>query len=111
MTYLLANTALVLVAIIVSALAWRYSPRGHAIALTVAFAVLVIMTAIFDTIMIAVDFFAYSDEHILGILIGLAPIEDFAYPLAALLVVAAIWNFGEHRRARQDGEHASGRRA
>jgi hypothetical protein len=33
----------------------------------------------------------YDPTHICGLKIGLAPIEDFAYTLAAVLWVALLW--------------------
>jgi lycopene cyclase domain-containing protein len=55
-----------------------------------AFALLV-LTAAFDTVMIAAGLFTYADPLILGPRIGLAPIEDFAYPLAAVILLPALW--------------------
>src|SRR5690606_14002774 len=40
---------------------------------------------------IAAGLFHYSEEHLLGVMIGLAPIEDFAYPLAAALLLPSLW--------------------
>jgi lycopene cyclase domain-containing protein len=52
---------------------------------------LVALTAVFDTVMIAAGLFTYTDAHLLGPRIGLAPIEDFAYPLAAVILLPALW--------------------
>ena len=49
--------------------------------------------------MIAVGLFTYADEHIIGLRIGLAPLEDFAYTLAALILLPALWAF---LRSRHD---------
>lgn len=54
-------------------------------------AVVLLLTAIFDTLLIHIGIFAYRPEYILGIYIGKAPVEDFAYPLVAALVVPALW--------------------
>lgn len=53
-------------------------------------AVLFVLTAIFDNIMIAADLFTYPEEHISGIRVGLAPVEDFAYPLCVAFLLPAI---------------------
>lgn len=66
----------------------RFGARMRASA--VAALVLVILTAIFDNVMIAADLFTYPEHLISGIRIGLAPIEDFAYPIAAAFLVPAI---------------------
>ncbi|MDE0545680.1 lycopene cyclase domain-containing protein [Microbacterium sp. C7(2022)] len=52
---------------------------------------LVVLTAIFDNIMIAADLFTYPPEHLTGIRIGLAPIEDFSYSVCAAFLLPAIW--------------------
>jgi len=52
---------------------------------------LLILTAIFDNLMIAADLFAYPPEHLSGLRIGLAPIEDFSYPLCAAFLIPAVF--------------------
>jgi len=46
---------------------------------------------VFDNVMIGVGLYSYPDEHVSGLRIGLAPIEDFAYPLAAAFLVPAVY--------------------
>jgi small toxic polypeptide LdrA/B/C/D len=56
---------------------------------------------VFDNVMIASGLIAYSDAHVSGLRIGLAPVEDFAYPLAAVVLLPALWSLmggGEHDR-------------
>ncbi|WP_182354221.1 lycopene cyclase domain-containing protein [Flaviflexus huanghaiensis] len=45
--------------------------------------VLVVLTIIFDSVMILSDLFRYDDSHLLGIKLWHAPIEDLAWPVAA----------------------------
>ena len=71
------------------------SSRTPAILITAAG--LVVLTAVFDTIMIATGLFAYSDAHLSGPRVGLAPIEDFAYPIAGVLLLAGLWNLVARR--------------
>lgn len=52
--------------------------------------VLVFLTAIFDNIMIAAELFTYPEEHLSGVRIGLAPIEDFSYAVCAAFLVPAV---------------------
>jgi len=54
-------------------------------------AILICLTAIFDNVMIANGIFAYNPERILGIYLGRAPIEDFAYAVAAAIAVPWLW--------------------
>ncbi len=52
---------------------------------------LILLTAIFDNVMIAAGLFTYPTEHLSGIRIGVAPLEDFSYPLCAAFLVPAIF--------------------
>lgn len=106
MTYALLCAGFVAVALVVALVAWRRAPRGHAWALALSAAALVVLTAVFDNVMIATGLFGYADAQISGVRLGLAPIEDFAYPIAGVLLLPAIWNLLETsvrgRRARGD---------
>lgn len=57
----------------------------------IAAVILGILTAIFDNVMIAAGLFTYPADRISGIRVGLAPIEDFAYPLCAAFLLPALW--------------------
>lgn len=93
MTYLALNAVFIAVAVIVLAIAvmTRRLTRTSAPAIVAAVLVVFVMTTVFDNLMIAVGLFAYTPQHTSGILIGLAPIEDFGYPLAAALLLPALW--------------------
>lgn len=58
------------------------------------------MTAVFDSLIIATGVVDYNPAKILGLKIGLAPIEDFAYSLVAAILIPAIWHKLEAFRAR-----------
>lgn len=51
---------------------------------------LFILTAIFDNILTGLPIVTYVGEHIAGIYIGTSPIEDFAYALAAVILVPVL---------------------
>jgi len=57
----------------------------------IAAVILLALTAVFDNVMIAAGLFTYPAEHLSGLRIGLAPLEDFSYPLAAAFLVPAVW--------------------
>ncbi|OAN38875.1 lycopene cyclase domain-containing protein [Microbacterium sp. H83] len=101
--------AAAVIAILLSLLSRGHRPHAGAIALTAA--VLFLLTAVFDTVMIATGLFHYSAGHLLGIHVGLAPLEDFAYPLAGAVLLPALWAFvhGRRRRGlRTSGEEGEG---
>ncbi|GAA1966472.1 lycopene cyclase domain-containing protein [Agromyces allii] len=109
MTYLLICVPFLLVSALVAAVAWRRIAPGararRVVALAVGAGILLVLTAVFDTVMIAAGLFGYAEGTRLGATIGLAPIEDFAYPIAAVLLVPAVWTIATTRR-RAVGEPA-----
>ncbi|MCU1584250.1 MAG: lycopene cyclase [Microbacteriaceae bacterium] len=56
-----------------------------------ALGILLLATAIFDNVMIGVGLVDYDPSRISGVYVGLAPIEDFAYPLAAAVLLPSLW--------------------
>jgi lycopene cyclase domain-containing protein len=74
---------------------------------------LVALTVVFDTLMIAADLYVFDPDRILGVYVWGAPIEDFAYALAASALMPALWTWlGRRGRAaaddRQGGGHGGG---
>jgi lycopene cyclase domain-containing protein len=101
MTYLLLALGFLAIATTVAVLAYRAkTPPAGWRAITLAAVALLTLTAVFDNLMIASGLFTYSEVHISGIGIGLAPIEDFSYPLAAVILLPALWSLlgGRHDR-------------
>ncbi|WP_395244759.1 lycopene cyclase domain-containing protein [Agromyces sp. MMS24-K17] len=107
MTYLVLCLPFLVASVVVAAIAWRRAPRGHAVALAVAGGALVVLTVVFDTLMIAAGLFEYGAAQISGLRLGLAPVEDLAYPIAGLLLLSAVWNLLAPRDAPTDAPEAS----
>ncbi len=97
--------AAVLAAIALSVVSGRY--RAHLGAMAVTIVVLFVLTAVFDTVMIATGLFHYSGDHLLGVHIGLAPLEDFAYPLAGAVLLPTLWESLRARRRARAGVRAT----
>jgi lycopene cyclase domain-containing protein len=92
MTYLLVlSPFLAATATAVALSARRPRFRSRMAASAAAAGILILLTAVFDNVMIAVGLFTYPDELISGVRVGLAPIEDFAYPLCAAFLVPAVY--------------------
>lgn len=72
------------------------------------FLALFVLTAIFDNVMIGLDLFYYNPAQISGVRIGLAPLEDFAYPLVCALVLPALWLFLRQRSIQRQDQKGSG---
>jgi lycopene cyclase domain-containing protein len=97
MTYWIINIPFLLGAALVLAasIAVRRAPR--AVAWWIAAAVMMTLTAVFDNAIIGFGLVDYDPALISGVRLGFAPIEDFAYTLAALLIVPALWHMMEPR--------------
>lgn len=94
MSYLGLGILFVLPAVLVALVAWRRRnpSRTWWLATAIAAAVLVALTAIFDSVMIALDLFRFDEATLVGVRLGLAPLEDLAWPLAAVLLLPALWH-------------------
>ncbi|MEW1810182.1 lycopene cyclase domain-containing protein [Pseudarthrobacter phenanthrenivorans] len=95
MSYWALNAVFLLVALAAgTAAAFALKGRARSLALAAAggtAAVVLVLTAVFDNLMIAAGLFTYAPDMISGALLGLAPLEDFAYPVAAVLLLPALW--------------------
>lgn len=97
MTYLLLSlvflavaAAALIVAVALAADRARLVRRWWA-PLLIAAVVVLALTAVFDNLMIGAGLMTYTDANISGARLGLVPLEDFTYPLAALLLLPALW--------------------
>ena len=90
MTYLLLTASVLAAAMIYFFLMRSYIASKPLVS---ASAVMLLITAIFDNVIIATGIVAYDEAKISGIKIGVAPIEDFAYTVVALLVVPTLFTF------------------
>jgi lycopene cyclase domain-containing protein len=88
MTYWLLDAIFLIPAVVLAILAARRL-SWPAIGLTAA--TLLVMTAIFDNVMIWVGLVAYNESLISGVFVGVAPLEDFAYALAAIIGLPSLW--------------------
>ena len=66
-------------------------------------AILLALTAVFDNLMIASGLFTYSDENISGVRLGLMPVEDFTYSLAAAWILVPLAVVGPGRAGAAGG--------
>ena len=97
MTYWLINIPFLLAAALVLGAALGRGVAPRALPWVVSTAVMMILTAVFDNAIIGTGLVAYDSELLSGVMIGLAPIEDFAYTVAALMMIPALWHLLEPR--------------
>ena len=100
--FFLGATALLVVVSIVA----RKQPRWSAVGITMA--LLLVMTAVFDNIMIGVGLVGYDSSLISGAFIGIAPLEDFAYAIAAVVLLPTLWSLLGCGPASAEGSSAEG---
>lgn len=95
MTYWTLNAVFLAVVAVVAlaALIARRSPLWRAAGL--AAIPLLILTAVFDNILVGTGIVGYDPALISGAKVGVAPLEDFAYAIAALVLLPSLWSLLE----------------
>jgi lycopene cyclase domain-containing protein len=102
MTYSLIVVPFVLVTLLVTLSTLRRPRFGRRMAASaIAAVVLLLLTAVFDNIMIGVGLIEYPPQHLSGLRIGLAPLEDFSYSLCAAFLVPAVYTLLPTRPDRE----------
>jgi len=98
-----ALNAVFLGAVVLVALAAVLSGRGpRRTSVLLAGLVLLATTAVFDNVMIGIGLVDYNPDLISGAFIGIAPLEDFAYAIAAVVLLPALWHLLAPRRKGTD---------
>jgi lycopene cyclase domain-containing protein len=99
-TYWALNSIFLVVvaAVAIAALVSRRAPRW--LAVLIALGILLIFTAIFDNVLIGLGFVGYNRTLISGAFIGRAPLEDFAYTVAAVVLLPSLWTLLPEKRSR-----------
>lgn len=90
MTYVVLSVAVLALIAVVTLPTLRRLP-GRPLALTAL--VLIVMTAVFDNVIVGLDIVAYDDALISGVRLWHAPVEDFAYALGAAMLLPAVWTW------------------
>lgn len=96
-TYFIMNLAFLGAAIVVLA-ALRSLHFSKAILVTLV--VLLVCTTVFDSLIILAGIVQYDLSKILGLYIGVAPVEDFFYALLSAALIPALWTLTT-RRSRE----------
>lgn len=112
MTYLMLSAAfLSLVASFVAVAQSRGALRaGWWRAVGLVLLALAVLTAVFDNVMIAADLVRYDAGALTGLRVGLVPVEDFAWPVAAALALPALWEMLGRRRPQTPAPRQGGDR-
>ena len=111
MTYWFINVWFLLAAVLIAVVALLLPRRSQAAgtrtrpdirAVLGALAVVLILTAIFDNAIIGFGIVDYDPSKISGVRLGFAPLEDFAYTVAAALIVPSVWALLAKRPQRSE---------
>jgi len=89
MNYLALNVVFMLMAFVILNVIVRKSP-WRLIGWTLL--AMVLVTLVFDNVIVAMGIVDYDLKKISGVLLGLVPIEDFAYTIVSVLAVSSIWH-------------------
>lgn len=92
--FVLASAAVAVAATVVRRLDARWW-----LTTAVTIALLLILTILFDSLMILADLFRFDEASLLGVRVWQAPVEDLAWPLAAGLLLPALRELFTRRRA------------
>ena len=93
----------VIVLAVLVAVSWPALRRLRGGPLTGTIVALCLLTLVFDTAMIGAGLYVYAPDKILGVHVWGAPIEDFAYPIAAAVAMPVLWTvLGP--RGKKDGK-------
>jgi lycopene cyclase domain-containing protein len=76
----------------------RRAPRWIAVLITAG--VLLVLTAVFDNAMIGIGIVGYNRALISGVFVARAPLEDFAYTVAAVVLLPSLWTLLARKRDR-----------
>lgn len=82
---------LVAVGIVALLAALKLRRARPVLAVAVTLGILLVFTAVFDNVMIGVGLVGYDPALISGVTIGIAPLEDFAYAIAAAILLPSLW--------------------
>ena len=88
---------------IVPVLAW-YFIRFRASRIrrdSIALAILMLMTAVFDNLIILAKIVSYDESKISGVKLFVAPIEDFAYTLVLVPLIALLQSYFAQWQSRR----------
>ena len=96
MNYLALN----LIFLAISFFALFLVPKNRWPAYLVGMLPMILISAVFDNLIVSAGIVGYDPSKISGIMVGAAPVEDFAYTIAAVLIVPSVWSAVLNRKKK-----------
>jgi len=90
-SYLEINTWFITGVLVVTAILLLLGVRPRVQAMVGSLLVVGVLTAIFDNAIIGAGLVAYDESTLSGVMVGLAPVEDFAYTFAGAILIPMVW--------------------
>ena len=91
MSYLLLNFGFTIAICLTAALTVGFKTKTFWLTVSLAQLPMLLATAVFNHLIVSSGIVDYNDDLLLGIRVGAAPIEDFAYALTATVLLPALW--------------------
>ena len=91
MSYLEINTWFITGVLVVTAILLLLGVRPSVRAMAGSSIVVGVLTAIFDNAIIGAGLVAYDESTLSGVMVGLAPVEDFAHTFAGAILIPMVW--------------------
>ncbi|MFZ1250666.1 MAG: lycopene cyclase domain-containing protein [Candidatus Microsaccharimonas sp.] len=86
-TYLILNIVFIVCIVVVLGIVIKKPSKSWLITL----GVLMVLTLVFDNVIVGTRIVGYDTSKLLGIYLGVAPVEDFFYALLAVIIVPFLW--------------------
>ena len=110
LTFSLVFVAAALVPALLAVLTQRTGRRWW-LAVLLAMAALVVLTIVFDSLMVAVGLFRYDQTRSLGVDVWLTPVEDLTWPVASAVLLPSLWALSDRLGVRSPVRRSGPRRA
>jgi len=91
MSYLEINTWFITGVVVLTAALLLIGVRPRVRAMAGSLVVVGLLTAVFDNAIIGAGLVAYDESTLSGWMVGLAPVEDFAYTVAGAILIPMVW--------------------
>ncbi len=101
MTYVVLSFAVLALVTVATVPALRRLPHTP---LLLTALVLLMLTVVFDNIIVGVGLVAYDERLISGLRMPIAPVEDLAYAVAAVMLVPTLWELLGRKTPRAQAE-------